>query len=72
MVYLGKYNDRQEAVVKKVKDSSYEAKARCSKEAALLNSTKGNPNIVEFLGMCDEPKSIMTEYVSFNFSAIWH
>ena len=51
--YLGKYSGHREVVVKKVKDSSYDAKARCSNEAALLNSTNGHPNIIEFLAICD-------------------
>ena len=68
VVFLGKHRKRDEkVVVKKVKDESYDAKARCFKEAALLNNAKGHINIVKFLGFCDEPRAIMMEYASFDF-----
>ena len=53
--------------VKNVKDKPHDAKARCLKEAALLNSKKRHINIVECLGICDESRAIMMEYASFIF-----
>ncbi|XP_028404026.1 probable myosin light chain kinase DDB_G0284661 [Dendronephthya gigantea] len=70
-VYLGEYNEKEEKVVtKKVKVQSIDSKSRCKKEAALLNSIKGHKNIVQFLGFCEEPCSIMLEYISFSFSPL--
>jgi hypothetical protein len=34
------------------------------KEAALLNSTKGHRNIIQFLGFCEEPYSIIAKRVA--------
>lgn len=67
-VYIGKCIDRGEkVVVKKVKSDSYDSKARCLKEAALLNKTQGHRNIIKFLGFCDEPHAIMMERSYFDF-----
>ena len=66
-VYLGTYNNENRVVTKKIKGDSMESRSRFLKEANLLNSTKGHKNIVQFLGFCDEPCSIMMEYLCFNF-----
>ena len=67
-VYLGKYEGEVEKiVVKKMKGENYDAKSRFFKEAKRLNETQGHRNIVKFLGFCEEPGSILMEYVCFDF-----
>ena len=53
--------------MKKVKDESYDAKARCFKGATLLNNGKEHINIVKFLGFCDEPRAIMMNMLVSTF-----
>ena len=68
-VYLAKYgNPLQKVVLKKLKSLSLDSKARFRKEAKILNTEKGHPNITVFVGFCYEPHCIMMQYSSFNFS----
>ena len=67
-VYLAQYgNPAQKVVLKKLKSLSLDAKARFKKEAKILNSVKGHPNIVTFMAFCSDPHCIMMQYLSFNF-----
>ena len=67
-VYLAKYgNPSRKVVLKKLKSLALDSKARFQKEAKILNSVKGHPNIVMFIGFCYEPHCIMMQYLSFHF-----
>ena len=69
-VYLAKYGSTPSSpnvVVKKLKNTSVECQMRFLKEAKILNSVKGHRNVIEFLGFCDQPHSIMMQYSSFDF-----
>lgn len=67
-VYLGEYKGKAgKVVVKKINVETIDSTSRFVKEAALLNSTKGHRNVIQFLGFCDKPYSIMMEYSSFDF-----
>jgi predicted Ser/Thr protein kinase len=60
-VYLGKYKGKPENVFAKNNNvESNDSKSCFEKEAALLNSTKGHRNIIQFLEF-----SIMMEYLLF-------
>ena len=69
-VYLAKYGSSSQSpnvVVKKLKSPSIDCQTRFLKEAKILNSAKGHRNVIEFLGFCDQPHSIMMKYSSFDF-----
>lgn len=67
-VYLAKYGSpSQKVVLKKLKSLALDSKARFKKEAKILNSVKGHPNIVMFMGFCHEPHCIMMQYLNFHF-----
>ena len=68
-VYRVNYEkDEQNAILKKMKGESAEAKRRFGKEAAIFNTVKGHRNVCEFLKFCQEPYAIMMEYSCFDFN----
>ena len=67
-VYLAQYgNPAQKVVLKKLKNLSLDSKAHFKKEAKILNSVKGHPNIVTFMAFFSDPYCIMMQYLSFHF-----
>jgi serine/threonine protein kinase len=66
-IYSARYNQKENLVaVKKLKGESTVVKDRFLKEAKLLFRTK-HANIPTFLGFCDNPYSLMVEFLFFTF-----
>ena len=67
-IYSGKYQSRDDVVLKVLKGEKRQNKRLFLKEARLLNNIKGHENIATFIGFCTAPTySIMMEYVYFDF-----
>ena len=60
-------NPAQKVVVKKLKSLFLDAKVCFKKEAKILNSVKGHPNMVTFMAFSSDPHYIMMQYLSFHF-----
>ena len=60
--------EERNAIVKKMKGASAEAKRPFEKEPGIANTVKGPRNVAGFLRFCQDPYAIMMEYSCFGFS----
>lgn len=63
--------EREKIVVKKLLDTTDEARKSLIKEARLIQKLN-HANVVAFKGICLDRYAILMEYVHFNFKAIGH
>ena len=62
-VYAGKYQNRNDVIVKVLKSERRENKRLFLKEARLLHEIKGHENIATFIAFCTTPTYTMITHV---------